>query len=206
LRLDYVAALVYEFHPKMIALNSPEAGSPLSPLTPRRFRLFRYLNEYRQSSVIICIILWSVLSYFFISHYVLMAVEVKGISMSPTLLDGQRYLLYRCPFLWRSPRKGEIVVLEDPEDHGLSVKRIVALPHELIEVRRDGVYVNSRKLSEPYLTSSANAASGERPVKPTRLGGEDYFVLGDNRDLSADSRIYGPVPRKNILGLLSKSH
>src|SRR4029077_17241674 len=91
-------------------------------------------------------------------------------------------------------------------DHGLSVKRIVALPDELIEIRRDGVYVNNAKLSEPYLTSFAANVSGERPVKPTHLGREDYFVLGDNRDVSADSRIYGPVPLKNILGLLSQYH
>ncbi len=187
-------------------MNTPEDVSSVPLPTSRRFRLFRYLTEYRQSSVVVCIVLWSILSYLFISHYVLMAVEVKGISMSPTLLDGQRYILYRCPFLWRAPRKGEIVVIEDPQDHGFSVKRIVALPNELIEVRRDGVYVNNARLSEPYLTSGACAASGVRPVKPTRLGTEDYFVLGDNRDLSADSRIYGPVPRKYILGLLSKSH
>jgi signal peptidase I len=186
-------------------MNAPDIGPTILPKA-RRFKLLHFASEYRQSSVIICILLWSVLSYLFISHYVLMAVEVKGTSMSPTLLDGQRYLLFRCPYLWRTPRKGEIVVIEDPEDHGLSVKRIVALPNELIEIRRDGVYVNNAKLPEPYLTSFAANVSGERPVKPTHLGREDYFVLGDNRDVSADSRIYGPVPLKNILGLLSKSH
>ncbi len=187
-------------------MNTPDVGLPVSTPTVRRFKLLHYAGDYRQSSLVLCIILWSILSYVFVSHYVLMGVEVKGISMSPTLLDGQRYLLYRCPLLWRTPRKGEIVVIEDPEDHGLSVKRIVALPNEWIEVRRDGVYVNNTKLTEPYLTSAAYYASGERPVKPTHLGREDYFVLGDNRDVSADSRIYGPVPRKNILGLLSKSN
>lgn len=187
-------------------MNTPDAGPLAPPPTARRFKLLHYAGDYRQSSLVLCIVLWSILSYLFISHYVLMAVEVKGISMSPTLLDGQRYLLFRCTYLWRTPRKGEIVVIEDPQDHGLSVKRIVALPNDLIEVRRDGVYVNNTKLPEPYLTSIAAYASGDRPVKPTHLGHEDYFVLGDNRDVSADSRIYGPVPRKNILGLLSKSN
>jgi signal peptidase I len=192
-------------------MNTPDAASPISsPIAPppaaRSFKLLRYAGDYRQSSLIVCIILWSVLSYFLISNYVLMAVEVKGISMSPTLLDGQRYMLYRCPFLWRAPRKGEIVVIEDPQDHGLSVKRIVGLPTDWIEVRQDGVYVNKTRLAEPYLTSAAAHASGERPVNLTRLGGEEYFVLGDNREVSADSRIYGPVPRQNILGLLSKSN
>ena len=187
-------------------MNTPDAGSQISPPTARRFKLLHYAGEYKQSSLIVCIVLWSILSYLFISHYILMAVEVKGTSMSPTLLDGQRYLLFRCTYLLRTPRKGEIVVIEDPQDHGLSVKRIVGLPSEWIEVRRDGVYVNKTRLSEPYLTSAAAYASGERPVNPTKLGGEEYLVLGDNREVSADSRIYGPVPRKNILGLLSKSN
>ena len=47
--------------------------------------------------------------------------------MSPTLLDGERYILFRCPYLWRTPRKGEIVVIKDPQDQDLSIKRIVAL-------------------------------------------------------------------------------
>lgn len=187
-------------------MNTPDVGLPVSPPTVRRFKLLHYATDYRQSSLVLCIILWSILSYVFISNYVVMAVEVKGISMSPTLLDGQRYLLFRCPLLWRTPHKGEIVVIEDPQDHGLSVKRIVALPNEWIEVRRDGVYVNDCKLSESYLTTFAAFASGERPVRRTHLGHEDYFVLGDNREVSADSRIYGPVPRKYILGLLSKSN
>jgi len=62
-----------------------------------------------------------------------MAVEIKGGSMSPTLIDGERYLLYRCTYLVRTPRKGEIVVIKDPEDQGLSIKRIVGLPDELVE-------------------------------------------------------------------------
>jgi signal peptidase I len=159
----------------------------------------------RQTQLLICGVLWSVIFYLFISHFVLMAVEIKGTSMSPTLLDGDRYILFRCPYLWRSPRVGEIVVIKDPQDQDLSIKRIVGLPNDLIEVRKDGVYVNNRKLPEPYLTSVAALASGIEPVKPIRLGPHDYFVLGDNRFRSADSRLYGPVPRKFILGLISKT-
>ena len=158
-----------------------------------------------QTKILICGALWAVIFYLLISHFVLMGVEIKGTSMSPTLLDGDRYILFRCPYLWRAPRAGEIVVIKDPQDLGLSIKRIVGLPNDLIEIRKDGVYVNNAKLHEPYLTSFAAYASGWRPVKPIHLGPQDYFVLGDNRNRSADSRIYGPVPRKYILGLISKS-
>jgi signal peptidase I len=158
-----------------------------------------------QTQLLICGALWVVIFYLLISHFVLMGVEIKGTSMSPTLLDGDRYILFRCPYLWRSPRVGEIVVIKDPQDLDLSIKRIVGLPNDLVEIRRDGVYVNNAKLPEPYLTSFAAHASGWQPVKPIHLGPQDYFVLGDNRTRSADSRIYGPVPRKSILGLISKS-
>lgn len=162
-------------------------------------------RRQRQTKLLICGALWSVIFYLFISHYVLMAVEIKGSSMNPTLLDGDRYILYRCPYLWRSPRAGEIVVIKDPQDQDLSIKRIIGLPNDLVEIRKDGVYVNNRKLSEPYLTSVAAFASGLQRVKPTRLGPHQYFVLGDNRFRSADSRIYGPIQRDSILGLISKS-
>lgn len=181
-------------------MNAPDPSATPTvlprPVTPRR---------KRQLQLVICGLLWSVIFYLLISHFVIMAVEIKGTSMSPTLLDGERYILFRCPYLWRAPRVGEIVVIKDPQDEGLSIKRVVGVPNDLVEIRNDGVYVNKRKLAEPYLTSNASAASGWEPVKPTHLGPHDYFVLGDNRKRSADSRIYGPVPRKFILGLISKT-
>ncbi len=179
----------------------PALGKITQPPKPRRIK-----PETRQSYLFLCVVLWSIISYLLLSHFVLMAVEIRGTSMTPTLLDGQRYILLRYPYLLRTPRQGEIVVIKDPQDQDLSIKRIVALPNDLIEIRKDGVYVKNTRLSEPYLTSIALRASGMEPVKPIRLGREDYFVLGDNRSRSADSRIYGPVPRKAILGLIAKSN
>src|SRR5580704_14184742 len=177
-------------------MNAPADASITPPLAARGF----FPSGKRQVQLLVCGVLWSVIFYIFISHFVLMAVEIKGTSMSPTLLDGDRYILFRCPYLWRSPRVGEIVVIKDPQDQDLSIKRIVGVPNDLVEIRKDGVYVNKIKLSEPYLTSFAAYASGLDLIKPVRLGPHDYFVLGDNRNRSADSRIYGPVPRKFILG------
>ena len=163
------------------------------------------LRPRHQFLILVCLLALCVSSYFLISRYVLMSVQISGTSMSPTLFNGERYILFRFPYLWRSPRQGEIVVIRDPEDHGLSIKRIIALPNDLIEIRRDGVYINRVKLPEPYLASFASFATCTVPIRPTRLGPNDYFVLGDNRGCSADSRSYGPVPRKDILGLLAKS-
>jgi signal peptidase I len=178
--------------------NVPASAVPFKLREPR-------LPQYRQIRLLIFCVLLGLSSYFLFSHYVLMSVEITGTSMSPTLLNGDRYILFRCPYLWRSPREGEIVVIRDPEDHGLSIKRIVALPHDVIEVRQDGVYVNHARLPEPYLASFAYYDTCNMPVKPVRLGDNDYYVMGDNRGCSADSRSYGPVPRKDILGLIAKS-
>jgi signal peptidase I len=185
-------------------MNTIDATIPSPEPAVRRFKFPSFRNEDRQSYVVLCILLWSALAYLFFSHFVMMAVEIKGASMSPTLLDGQRYILYRCPYLFRAPHPGEIVVIRDPEDHNLSIKRIIAQPNDWIEIRRNGVYVNDAKLAEPYLTTDAAWASGNKRIQRTKLGPNEFYVLGDNRDRSADSRIYGPVPRNFILGMINK--
>jgi len=187
-------------------MNTTDTIDIAPPQPARRWFNFPALMlETRQAYVGFCIILWSILAYLFISHFIMMRVEIKGASMWPTLLDGQRYILYRCPYLFRSPQKGEIVVIRDPEDHDFSIKRVVAVPGETVEIRRSGVYINNTKLPEPYLTSFSAYASGNRLIKAHRLGPNDFFVLGDNRDRSADSRIYGAVPRDSILGCIHKT-
>jgi signal peptidase I len=158
----------------------------------------------RQVLFLAVIILCSFVSYLVITHFLFMAVEIKGVSMSPTLMDGERYLLYRCTYLVRDPRMGEIVVIKDPEDHGLSIKRIVGLPEELVQVRRDGLYINDSKVPEPYLLSKYTFAPRYEPTQPLKLDKDQYYVMGDNRNRSADSRIYGPVSRDAILGVIAK--
>jgi signal peptidase I len=190
-------------------IGSTEGMSPPDPATPPALVPLKLKSprapQYRQVPLLIFVLLLSIASYFVITRYVLMSIEIQGASMSPTLFSGERYILFRCPYLWRSPRQGEIVVIKDPEDHGLSIKRVIALPHDVVEIRGDGVYINHARLPEPYLASFEAFATRAMPVKPTQLGQDDYYVLGDNRGRSADSRSYGPVPRKDILGLIAKS-
>jgi signal peptidase I len=184
-------------------MNEPQsqlAGNEAPGPQPARART----RNRRQLRLLIFVLVWSGVSYFLITHFLLMGVEVKGASMSPTLRDGERYLLYRCTYLLRAPRQGEIVVIEDPEDHGLSVKRIVGLPDETIEVRTDGLYINSEKVSEPYLLSKYTLRPHYHPTEAIRLASNQYFVMGDNRNRSADSRVYGPVARNQILGVIDK--
>ena len=143
------------------------------------------------------------LSYFAFSRVGLQVVEVMGESMVPTLRPTDHYLLKKWVYLFRAPQRNEVVVLSDPDDHGFSVKRIVATQGEIVVLREGKVFVNGQALAEPYLPAGmltyGKTCSGEQVF---RCGSDEYFVLGDNRSISVDSRTYGPVPRQNILGLI----
>jgi signal peptidase I len=143
------------------------------------------------------------LSYLAISHFVVRSVKVVGVSMVPTLHDSERYLLNRWIFYVRSPEPNDVVVLRDPMDNGFSVKRIVAREGDLVAFKDGHVFINGQRLHEPYLSAgTATFASPKLKEQSFNCGPGQFFVLGDNRNYSIDSRAYGPVPRKNILGLI----
>jgi signal peptidase I len=141
--------------------------------------------------------------YWAISHFLVQSVKVVGVSMAPTLSDSHRYLLNRWVLHVRSPRLSDVVVLRDPTDNGLSVKRIIATAGDSVAVKQGNVYVNGRKLDESYLVSGTHTyAPPNQKEQSFQLGKDQVFVLGDNRNYSVDSRTYGPVPQKAILGLV----
>lgn len=136
-------------------------------------------------------------------RYVLQVVQVAGDSMAPTLADTNWYLLNRLVYRFREPNPGDIVVLSDPQTRGYAIKRIVARPGDAVYIKGGQVYVNGGLLDEPYLIPDTQTFSSPDYAAQYWVCGEGYyFVLGDNRNNSTDSRIYGTVPRQNILGLV----
>jgi len=121
---------------------------------------------------------------------------VRGDSMLPTLVDGEAVLAVR---LYGPLRRGDIVILHNPLLKGRTfVKRVVGLPNEVLRLDEGLVYVNDELLGEPYLERSFTEYQGA--IREWWLGPDQYFVLGDNRDNSRDSRYWGLVPDENLVG------
>jgi signal peptidase I len=147
----------------------------------------------------------AIAGYFLISHYVLQAVKVEGVSMVPTLHNADQYYLKRWVYYLRTPQRGDIVVIKDPSDGSFAVKRIIAMSGESVFLKKNGrVYVNGAKLSEPYLTPGTPTFTCDQASEEMiNIGEGKFFVLGDNRGNSFDSRFYGPISRQNILGIIN---
>ena len=123
-------------------------------------------------------------------------VKVAGETMKPALNDGDRIIIERNP---KTLNRGDIVIFLYPEDPVKSyIKRIVGLPHETIDIREGKVFINGQPLPEPYVAPELDQA--RRSLKAVTLAADSYFVMGDNRDNSSDSRFWGPLKRNFIYG------
>jgi signal peptidase I len=147
----------------------------------------------------------STISYFLISHFVFQSLRVSGYSMYPNLLNDGNYWVSRLAYLNDQPKRTDIVEVRDPQDGGLVVKRIIAMPGESIYLKKGVVYINSERLDEPYLPPGTPTFAYEKYEDEfICCGRNQYFVLGDNRNNSTDSRTFGPVTRADILGKVVK--
>ncbi len=121
--------------------------------------------------------------------------HVEGNSMMPTLAPGQFMVISKAAYWFHKPQRGDIVVMR-PLDGGQIpyIKRIIGLPGERVTIRNGRVYINGIVLNEPYV-SGPPMYQGEWIV-----GEDEYFLLGDNRNQSSDSHVWGVLPRRNIQG------
>jgi signal peptidase I len=125
-------------------------------------------------------------------------VKVEGTSMAPLLSDQERIFINKFVYRFEPISRGDVVVFWYPLDRSKSfIKRVIGLPGETVEIRQGALLVNGRAIPEPYVPPQYEDMSDFGPV---RVPAERYFVMGDHRISSNDSRVFGPVPSRFIYG------
>ena len=150
-----------------------------------------------------------------IKAYVINPYRIPSSSMEPTLHCAQpgqgceadwndRVIANRFIYHFQDPERGEVVVFDPPPEvlqacgaGGTYVKRIIGLPGETVSQRNGQVFINGTPLEEPYLEPGR---AGGRDFGPITLGPDEYWMMGDNRQMSCDSRVWGPVERDSLIG------
>ncbi len=173
--------------------RSPGQPSVHSAVHPRSYLIttFSWLRDMMLSVLIAVLVIL----------FLYRPVKVEGTSMMPGLLDQERLFInqFSYKFKFSDIRRGDTVVFWSPEDdHSKSyIKRVIGLPGDTVEVNHGNVIVNSKKLVESYVPAQYR---DDRSYQARVVPPHEYFVLGDHRDLSNDSRSWGFVPRNYIYG------
>src|SRR2546425_7259646 len=149
------------------------------------------------------VVVLAVILYVGIS-FAVQAVHVEGLSMYATLEDNDYLVATKIDYRLHAPQRGDIVILRPPTNNTTDfIKRIVALPGERLLIRDGFVYINGRRLDEPYLPEAWTLQTNPQPWSlgdGAVIPANQYFVMGDNRNKSQDSRFFGPITRDRIDG------
>lgn len=151
----------------------------------------REIREWVVSIIIAAVIAFTIKGFLFD------IIQVSGTSMVPTLHNDDRVAIEKISLYRNTLKRGEIVIL-DPgkKGRGIYIKRIIGLPGEKIEIKEGSVFINGNKLEEQYLKPGTVTEGDISTVIPE----DSVFVLGDNREVSEDSRYIGPIPIDHLKG------
>jgi signal peptidase I len=140
----------------------------------------------------------AVLFCFFLITFVVQAFRVQGASMLPLLDDNERIVVNKFIYRFQPIRRGDVVVFWYPRDPSVSfIKRVVGVAGDMVELRRGVLIVNGQRIDEPYID---RRYQDDRSYPPVEVSTGHYYVLGDHRRGSNDSRNWGEVPERYIYG------
>lgn len=136
-----------------------------------------------------------------IRYFIFQPFFVKGQSMDPNFEDGDYLIIDEISYRFREPQRGEVIVFKYPLNPSQKfIKRIIGLPGETVEIKNNQVIISGKPLDESaYLPE--DTLTPDMGFERITLAENEYFVLGDNRLHSSDSRVWGPLPKENIIGL-----
>ena len=157
-----------------------------------------------QGYIFLCVALWSGVTCLFVQHFIFTTVMVEGKSMMPTLKPGDACVVNCWLPRFRGYHRGDIVVIRDPVKEELIAKRIIALAGDRVQLRGGRVYVNGQLSTESYLDAGTQTYSRQLRDRVITVGANSYFVMGDNRAESEDSRYFGDIDRGDLVGLIAR--
>ena len=146
-----------------------------------------YLKEFLPYFIIILVVV-------FIKIFVVSPIRVNGASMNPTLNDKDIMLLDEISYRFSDIQRFDIVVVKEEDEY--LIKRVIGLPGEVVEYKNDKLYIDGKYVKEDFKHNETMDFS-------TTLGRDEYFIMGDNRTNSTDSRVFGPVSQDEIMGKTS---
>jgi signal peptidase I len=149
------------------------------------------------------VFVFAIAIFLFVYLLVLQPHKIKGASMEPNFPDGEYLLTDKLSYRFGEPERGDVVVFEAPRTDGEEfIKRIIGLPSETVSIMDGKIYINNQKLQETYLSTTLLTGSGSFLTEGKKIvvPDEKYFVLGDNRSASSDSRMWGFVSKDKITG------
>ena len=167
----------------VVAPNSIQPANSEAEPAPHHSNLLREIIETALLTAIIFLIVNLVIGRF----------RIEQVSMQPTLHEGEYVIVDKVSYLLHPPDRGDIIVFKHPGED--LIKRVIGLPGDTIEIRGGRVYINGSVLNEPYIKEPILSTLSAQKIEAGR-----YFVMGDNRNNSSDSRAFGPIPAGDIIG------